>query len=64
MSVAFTRENIRKFGIPDISFEAEVYVDIIDWKDGSALEPPLTRSLSEEEQWNLQTISSVTISHI
>lgn len=37
---------IRKFGTPDIRFESEVYVDFIDWMDGSTLEPPL----SGEEQ--------------
>jgi hypothetical protein len=35
--------------VPKINFNGEKYYDIIDWKKVEITEPPLTKTLSEEE---------------
>jgi len=40
---------IRQFNIPPFNFSATDYIDIIDWKQLAATEPPLTAHISKDE---------------
>lgn len=42
-------KSLREFVIPQINFDANDYVDLIDWTSPTATEPPLTKYLSQEE---------------
>ena len=42
-------EDIRKFIIPKINFEAENYLDMIDWSTCQRSEPPILRYIEEED---------------
>ena len=42
-------KTIRIFQIPDLNFKAEMYFDMINWKKVNLTEPPLTRSISDDE---------------
>lgn len=39
----------RIFKIPKINFDAQDYVDLIDWSNCTVSEPPLTKDMSEEQ---------------
>ncbi|KAK4887848.1 hypothetical protein RN001_004119 [Aquatica leii] len=43
------KENIREFKIPTLNFEADDYIDLIDWQSISLTEPPLTVSISDND---------------
>lgn len=42
-------KNVRKFKVPVINFDAEDYVKMIEWKVNTFTEPPLTKSLTENQ---------------
>lgn len=41
--------DIRKFKIPPINFEADNYINLINWQDITVTEPPMTEQFSSEE---------------
>ena len=43
-----TSNHPRKFSVPKVNFDAQVYVDLIDWDTIDLTEPPMTRELSTE----------------
>lgn len=42
-------KRVRTFVVPNINSNAQHYVDLIDWSSCSLHEPPLTKSISDEE---------------
>ena len=40
---------IRTFQIADLNFKAEMYFDMINWQKVNLTEPPLTRSISDDQ---------------
>jgi len=47
--------NIRAFRIPDINFEADDYVDLVDWSSIERSDPPLMKHISDEKLMALVT---------
>ena len=45
----FIGKTNKTFQIPDLHFEAEMYFDTINWQKVKLTEPPLTRSISDDE---------------
>jgi len=52
-------ETVRKFQIPNIDFEADDYVKLIDWDKEEICEPPLTRIIPDA---NLRAVIAVDTS--
>ena len=46
---AISSSRVRKFLLPKINFDAELYIDLIDWEASSLSEPPLTLGKTESE---------------
>jgi len=46
---ARARKGLREFLVPKINFEANDYVELIDWTSTNVTEPPLTKYLSHDE---------------
>lgn len=53
--------NIRPFIIPQINFDADYYVDLIDWQKNKITCPPLLQNLEVDDLKNMISRSSVTI---
>jgi len=43
------RSQVREFKIPILNFEADTYIDLIDWLSVEITEPPLTKSISDHD---------------
>lgn len=39
--------------MPEVNFNAEDYIDLIDWFNCTVTEPPLVRHLSDQELWDI-----------
>ena len=48
-SAAIASANVRKYRVPKVNFQAETYVNLIDWEAVILSEPPLTRYKTEAE---------------
>ena len=48
-SAAIGSATIRKYRVPKVNFQAETYVNLIDWEAEILSEPPLTRNKTEAE---------------
>ena len=48
-SAAIAASTVRKYRLPKVNFQAETYVDLIDWEAECLSEPPLTRNKTEAE---------------
>lgn len=46
-------EGIRVFKVPTLKFDAQDYVDLINWSECTITEPPLTMGISDTELANL-----------
>ncbi|CAH1100856.1 unnamed protein product [Psylliodes chrysocephalus] len=43
------QQEIREFKLPAFKFDAENYIDMIDWHSTTITEPPLTKCISNKE---------------
>ena len=48
-SAVITAATVSKYRLPKVNFQAETYVDLIDWKAECLSEPQLTSNKTEEE---------------
>ena len=59
-------KTIRTFQIPNLNFEAKMYFGMINWQKVNLTEPPLTRSISDDEINHLissKELSASTMPH-
>ena len=47
--IAKVEQNVCEFKIPTLNFQADDYIDLIDWHSVTLTEPPLTVSISDNE---------------
>ena len=50
-------QEVRSFSLPTINFDAQRYVDLIDWAAEDVTEPPLLRGLSDSELGEISAAS-------
>ena len=48
-SAVITAATVSKYRLPKVNFQAETYVDLIDWEAECLSEPPLTWNKTDEE---------------